>query len=161
EEELSRPFAYVGRWSPPGGGYGVDIINVKDPTKPQILYSWRIEEEKLHTGHGAITNVYFKSQGRYYDVQGIQLTGNGPDFDLGAVVLDVTSLPDTNGIKVVSRIRTPDTPGGFHNIFAYKHSDGSVLLFATIQSNPNLPHGANVYDMGKMLAGAPDYGLVS
>ena len=161
EEELSRPYAYVSRWGPPGGHYGVDIISLKDPSRPQRLYRWAIEQHDLHQGHGAITNVYFKHRGRYYDVQGFQFRGGGPDEDLGAVVIDVTGLPDTTGIREAGRIRTPDTPGGFHNIFAYKHSDGSTLLIATVQSNPRLPHGANVYDMGRFLAGDADHGLIA
>ena len=39
------------------------------------------------------------------------------------------------------------TPGGFHNIFTYKHSTGRVLLFATTESPLSVSHGANVYDM--------------
>ena len=36
---------------------------------------------------------------------------------MGAVVLDVTALPAR--VEEVARIRTPDDPGGFHNIFFY------------------------------------------
>ena len=40
-------------------------------------------------------------------------------------------------------------------MFPYKHSDGRVLLFATIVA----PYG-HVYDMEKFLAGAPNQGLI-
>jgi len=80
-------------------------------------------------------------------VQSTQFRGSGPDGDLGAVVLDVTGLPDTGTIKVAAYVRAPDAPGGFHNIFNYKHSDGRVLMFAT--SGPF----AKIYDMDRALAG--------
>jgi hypothetical protein len=62
-------------------------------------------------------------------------------------VADVTGLPDTNKIKIVARIYMPGEPGGIHNMFAYKHSDGRVLLFTTL----NGPH-ANIWDMGKVIS---------
>ena len=64
-------------------------------------------------------------------------------------------LPDTSKVKVVARIRAPETPGGFHNLFAYKHSDGRVLLFTTTTSNV-----ANVYDLRKVVAGDTAHQLV-
>src|SRR5947207_15055499 len=128
EQELSRPYAYVSsRLDQPG----VDIISLKDPNKAFVLYSWRIEQPELHQGSGGMQNKYFKLKGRYYDVQSTQFRGSGPDGDLGAVVFDVTGLPDTTSIKVVARVRAPDAPGGFHNIYNYKHSDGRALMFAT------------------------------
>ena len=159
EQEISRPYAYVARWGPEGGFFGFDIIEFKDPTKAKLLYRWVIENPELHQGHGAVTNHYFKLNGRYYDVEGFQFRPGGPDPDLGAVVVDVTGLPDTSKIREAGRIRTPDTPGGFHNLFTYKHSDGRALLFATVESPPTTPHGANVYDMERFLAGDTTYGL--
>lgn len=58
-------------------------------------------------------------------------------------------------MQEVGRIRAPDTPGGFHNIFAYKHSDGRVLLFTTVAE----PH-ANIYEMERFLNGAEDQGFL-
>ncbi len=119
-----------------------------------------IENQELHGGTGGMDGKYFKiknkaGQTKYYYVQSFQFGNSGPDADLGAVVVDVTGLPDTSKVKIVSRIRFPETPGGFHNIFTYKHSDGRVLLFAT--------HGgpeALVYDMDKLLNGDPKQGLI-
>jgi hypothetical protein len=74
-----------------------------------------------------------------------------PDTDLGAVIFDVTGLPDPAKVKVVARIRYPQSPGGFHNTFAYKHSDGRVLYFATINQSKAL-----VYDLAKVVSGAPE-----
>ena len=40
-----------------------------------------------------------------------QFTQGTPDADLGAIIFDVTGLPDTTKVKEVARIRTPDMPG--------------------------------------------------
>ena len=37
---------------------------------------------------------YFKVNGRYYFAQSFQFQQGSPDADLGAVILDVTGLPD-------------------------------------------------------------------
>ena len=92
---------------------------------------------------------YFKIGQKYYFVQSLQFMQGSPDADLGAVVFDVTGLPDSSKVKEVARLRYPAAPGGFHNIFAYKHSDGRVLLFATINDTKAL-----VYDLGKVVSGA-------
>ena len=85
----------------------------------------------------------------------MQFAAGGPDVDLGAVVFDVTSLPDVSGVREVGRMRAPDTPGGFHNIFMYKHSSGAPLLFATTSGQH-----ANVYDMSLFVQGDSAQGLV-
>ena len=112
-----------------------------------VLYNWRIENSALHVGMGGMDGKYFKIDGpceasahnhvargsgsscaRYYYVQSLQFSQGTPDADLGAVVADVTGLPDTTKVKIVNRIRIPDHTGGIHNTFAYKHSDGHVYL---------------------------------
>ncbi len=153
EQEPSRPYAYLSRVLRPT--FGFDIVSLANPASPTLLYSWRIENPELHVGLGAMDAKYFKHQGRYYIIQSFQFAPGGPDADLGAIVFDVTGLPDTSTVRPVARIRAPDTPGGFHNIFAYKHSDGRALLFTTT----NGPH-ANVYDLGKAVAGDSTYGFV-
>ena len=153
EQEMDRPYVYAGRIMNPT--FGFDIISVADPGNAEVIYEWRIEDAELHVGLGGMDPKYFKHDGRYYLVQSMQFAPGGPNLDLGAVVFDVTSLPDTSGIQEVGRIRAPDTPGGFHNIFMYKHSSGAPLLFATTSG----PH-ANVYDMAKFLSGDPQQGLV-
>ena len=67
----------------------------------------------------------------------------------------MTGLPDVSTIREIGRIRSPEFAGGFHNIFAYKHSDGRVLLFTTSTG----PH-ANVYDMEKFISGGENHGLI-
>jgi hypothetical protein len=152
EQELSRPYAYVQR---DFGLYGFNIIDLKDPVKARIMYSWNIENPELHTGRGGSDGHYFKYQGRYYYVQSFHFGQGGPDADVGAIFFDVTGLPDTSKVLEVGRIRAPETPGGFHTLFPYKHSDGRVLLFTT----PGAPH-ANVYDVGRFLAKDPAQGLI-
>ena len=167
EQELSRPYVYVARadWNndpdkprQTGGAIqylaetskGVDIISIKDPNHAKLLYSWRIPSGELHQSTGGMDNKYFKLKGRYYDAQSLQF-GNGPDGDVGAVVLDVTGLPDSSKVKQVGMIKMPEQSGGFHNFFMYKHSDGRTLLFTNTKG---------IYDMEKFLAGAPDFGKV-
>jgi hypothetical protein len=148
EQELSRPYAYVSNWT--NGGF--HIVNLKDPQKANVIYTWQIENPELHQGV-SLGPVYFKSRGRYYFVQSFQFRAGGPDVDLGAVVFDVTGLPDTTRVKEVARMRTPEIPGGFHEDYAYKHSDGRALLFATTNG-----HSAYVYDIDLVVKG--EKGLV-
>jgi len=147
EQEPSRPYTYV---SQSRDRQGFSIISTKDYQFKKI-YSWRIENSELHGGTGGMDGKYFKLNGKYYYVQSFQFGQSGPDSDLGMIVFDVTSLPDTSKIRPVARIREKEYLGGFHNIFAYKHSDGRVLVFTTI----NGPY-SNVYDMGKIVSGAPE-----
>ena len=157
EQELDRPYAYVGRMVYGfEGDKGIDIIDLHDPTNPERVYSWRIENQDLHLGTGGMDVKHFKWNERYYVVQSLQFRQGGPDRDLGGVVLDVTGLPDPASVREVARIRSPDTPGGFHNIFIYKHSNGRVLLMTTV-SGPF----AHVYDLGYIVEGFMDDALVA
>ena len=161
EQDTARPYAYVSRRrGAEGGAMGFDVIGLEDPGDPEVLYRWRIEDASLHMGDGGRDGDYFQLDGRTYYVQSLQFNQGGPDYDLGAVVFDVTSLPDPSGIEEVGRIRTPEIPGGFHNVFMYKHSDGRALLFATLESAVSDDQGANIYDMAAFLDGAEDDGLV-
>lgn len=152
EQEPGRPYAYLARVL--GPTKGMDIVSIEDPANPKLLYRWRIEDPELHIGLGGMDTKYFKHDGRYYVIQSVQFFG-GPDTDLGAVVFDVTGLPDASTVKEVGRIRAPDTPSGFHNIWAYKHSSGKPIMVATTSG----PH-ANLYDLAAFLDGAEDYGLI-
>lgn len=149
EQELHRPFAYVARMVyGTEGPKGTDIISIADPEKPELLYEWRIENQDLHQRTGGMDVKHFKWKDRYYLVQSLQFGQGGPDTDLGAVILDVTGLPDASTVREVARIRRPDMPGGFHNIFIYKHSDGRVYLFTTARAP-----GALIYDLGMIVEG--------
>ena len=72
-----------------------------------------------------------------------------------AIVFDVTGLPDTSKVKEVRRLKVPENPGGFHNLYTYKHSDGRVLLFST-STGPF----SSIWDMSKFVGGAPDQGFI-
>ncbi|MEQ9104507.1 MAG: hypothetical protein RIE53_07390 [Rhodothermales bacterium] len=155
EQELSRPYVYVSRGTVgEGTERGTDIIDISDPSNPRVIKRWRIEDQDLHTGLGGMDVKYFKWAGRYYVVQSTQF-GPGPNTDVGAVVLDVTGLPDPNSVREVARIREPELPGGFHNIFIYKHSNGRVYLLTTV-TGPN----SHIYDLGKVVEGDVENALV-
>jgi len=149
EQELERPYAYVAREVfGREGEKGMDVIDLSDPYRPEVVYEWRIENQDLHTGAGGKDIKYFKWDGRYHVVLSTQFGQGGPNADLGAVVLDVTGLPDPSTVEEVARIHEPELPGGFHNIFIYKHSNGRVLLFTTVRG-PD----AHVYDLGYVVEG--------
>jgi hypothetical protein len=148
EQEMNRPYAYVARMKyGEAGPRGTDIIDISDPSNPRVIYRWRIENQDLHTGTGGMDVKHFKWKGHYYVVQSLQF-GQGPNNDVGAVVLDVNGLPDPSTVHEVARIREPEMTGGFHNIFIYKHTNGRVLLVTTIRGA-----GANVYDLGRVVEG--------
>ncbi len=147
EQDPGRPYAYV---SQAHDRPGFTIMDLHDLNHIHVLYNWRIENADLHKGLGGMDGKYFKIKGKYYYEQSLQFMQGGPDADLGAVIADVTGLPDTNKIKIVARLREPDHPGGFHNTFVYKHSDGRVLLFNTL----NAPF-VEIWDLEKVLA-SPD-----
>jgi hypothetical protein len=152
EQEVGRPYAYV---SGSRDRAGFSIIDLTDPEHAETIFRWTIEDVDLHEGLGGMDAKYFKTNGRYYFVQSMQFAQGGADADLGAVVFDVTDLPDVSKVTEAGRIRAPQAPGGFHNMFAYKHSTGRTLLFTTTSAG-----GANVYDMDQFLAGDDDYGYI-
>ena len=157
EQELSRPYAYVARMVyGEKGDKGTDVIDISDPSKPKVIYKWRIEDQDLHLGNGGMDVKHFKWNDRYYFIQSLQFGQGGPDSDMGAVIVDVTDLPDTSKVKEVARLREPDHPGGFHNIFVYKHSSGRVLLIATIRA----PYAA-VYDLGMVVEGRVEGAMIA
>lgn len=145
EQELSRPFVYVAQRF---GSSGFFALSIEDPTRPRILHRWTIDDPDLHLGTGGLDPKYAKVDGRYYLVLSFQFDQGGPDWDLGAMVFDVTGLPDGSKVRKVAEIRVPEYPGGFHNIFMYKHSDGRALLFATTQSQYNY-----IYDLAQVVRG--------
>ncbi|HKI95588.1 MAG TPA: hypothetical protein VJ992_09890 [Gemmatimonadales bacterium] len=145
EQDPGRPYVYASGFT----NFDAQIYDIQDPSHPKKIYDWTIENPELHRGIGAMDGKYFKIGKRYYYAQSYQFMQGSPDQDLGAVIFDVTGLPDTSKVKVVARISFPEAPGGFHNTFAYKHSDGRVLYIATV----NEPY-ALVYDLGKVVSGA-------
>ncbi len=144
EPEMNRPYVYVSGFV----NNDMQIYDIKDPAHPKMLVDWSIENPELHRGIGAMDGKSFKIGDHYYYAQSYQFMQGSPDAELGAVIFDVTGLPDPKSVKVVARINYPAAPGGFHNTFAYKHSDGRVLYFATVGEAKAL-----VYDLAKVVAG--------
>src|SRR5215510_7742933 len=105
EQDRARPYAYVSRSIGAVHDPGFDIISLKDPERAKLIYSWRIDNPELHAGFGGIEGKYFKTRGRYYYVECFQFLLSGPDADLGAIVFDVTGLPDTSTVREVGRIK--------------------------------------------------------
>src|SRR5882672_7056722 len=66
EQELSRPYAYVSRMHGTTNSAGFNIINLKDPSRAQMIYYWNIDKPELHKGMGGMAPNYLKSKGRYY-----------------------------------------------------------------------------------------------
>ena len=159
EQDMDRPFAYVGRevlGQSEGGERGLDVIDISDPADPKVIHRWRIEDSDLHVGAGGKDIKAFSWEGRHYIILSVQFRQGGPDYDLGAIIFDVTGLPDVSTFREVARIQGPEELGGFHNIFTYRHSNGRALLFATTTTP-----AAHVYDLGYVLAGRDDERLVA
>ncbi len=146
EQDLTRPYAYVARRNG-----GLDVIDLNDPENPTVLHRWRIDDMDLHVGSAGTDIKIFQWADRNYLVHAVQFRRAGPNSDLGAIVFDVTGLPDVSTFREVARLQGPQEQGGFHNVFVYRHSNGRVLLFATRVA----PH-ANVYDLGYLVEGRPD-----
>jgi len=156
EQELNRPYAYVGRASIlEEGPKGMDIIDLGDPSAPRVILRWRLENQDLLMNRGGMDVKYFKWEDRYYVVQSFEF-GQGPGTDLGAIVFDVTGLPDPEAVAEVARIHIPEYPGGFHNIFIYKHSNGRPLLLTTVRTGQ-----AHVYDLTEVVGGRIDESLIA
>ncbi len=160
EQDMSRPYAYVGRQLASGRppetlvARGMDVVDISDVENPKVLHRWRIENPDLHVGGGGKDIKIFSWKDRHYAVLAFQFRQGGPDADLGAIIFDVTDLPEK--IEEVARIQGPGELGGFHNIYVYKHSNGRVLLFSTVSA----PH-ANIYDLGYVVEGRVDEALVA
>ena len=144
EQEMGRPYVYVSGFV----DNFFNIVSVKDPSNPKTLFHWQIDNSALHGGLGFLRGVPFKVKGRYYYAQCMQFIGSGPIL-ISVIIFDVTGLPDAKLVKEVARVRYPQALGGFHDVVAYKHSDGRVLLFTLAATN----HG-NIYDAEKIVSGA-------
>ncbi len=156
EQDLDRPYAYVGRASIlEEGPKGMDVIDLSDPANPRVLLRWRLEDQDLHMNRGGMDVKYFQHRGRHYVVQSFEFS-QGPGSDLGAVVFDVTGLPDPDQIREVARIMIPEYPGGFHNIFIYRHSNSKPLLLTTVRTGK-----AHVYDLSMVVDGKVDEALIA
>ncbi|MBI4503689.1 MAG: hypothetical protein HY700_21320 [Gemmatimonadetes bacterium] len=142
DQDLSRPYVYFSHRTPAG----FHIIDIKDPRKSSVIYSWQIENPEL--AQGSSTGVMlFKLKGRHYSIASMQLGQNGPASDVVAVIHDMTGLPDTTKVKEVARIRNLENKGGSHEAFSY-NSDGRALFFTTVARGGV----ADIYDLEKVIA---------
>jgi|SRR5438552_12211234 len=72
EQELSRPYAYLGRMHGITHSSGFSVINLTIPAKASVLYTWQIENAELHRGWGGLRPIYLKIRDRYYLAQSFQ-----------------------------------------------------------------------------------------
>jgi len=141
EQEPDRPFVWVTRRHTPSGVTAVDISR---ESAPQTVYSWTLDNGNSSEGAGATDVTYLRSGNSVHLVVGVQSEGDSDETDLGAVVLDVSRVASGQ----VSEAARLSSPGGYHHLFAYKHSAASRLLFAT-------GGGAlDVYDFDAVLGGS-------
>lgn len=159
EQDLERPYAYVRRWRDRSG---FSILDLSDPADPALLYTWRIENaDDYELGFGE-TGKHFRVGDRHYYAAAISANAEGVDADLCLAVFDVTGLPDASTVEEVARVRDPGTKRGCVFVYAYRHSDGRTLLFATpsYRRDPRDSLHANIYDARRLVEGAEDFGLV-
>src|SRR5262245_4906721 len=147
EQEAARPFVYIPTWRDKSGFV---VIDVSRPENARLLYRWQIENAEVRVIGRGETGKYFKTHGRYYYIKSTVFARGTLDSDLGAVVFDVTGLPDTSKVREVGRIRGPDIPDGFISVFPYKHSDGRPLLFAALRNAAaGTEAHAKIYDLDR------------
>ena len=79
EQDLDRPYAYVARASlVDGGPRGTDVIDISDPTNPEVIVRWRLEDQDLHANRGGMDVKYFRWKERHYIVQSYEFGAGGP-----------------------------------------------------------------------------------
>lgn len=110
EQAPDRPYAYLATRGEQGGFVALDLTDIASPTSVAL---WPLAETE---GRDL---TLFARQGRHYLVQATSS---------GAVVVDVTGMPDDSRLQEAARI--PEERG-FRGLFAYRHSDGRALLLAT------------------------------
>lgn len=145
EQENGRPFAYAAQSLERTGFTAFDI---SDPEHARVLLRWTIDRPEAHRGRGGVRARYFRARGGTYLALGTSFDSSSAEPDLAALIVDVSALPDTSRVRVVTRLRLPEAPGGARDLFVYKHSDGRGLLFIAARE----PF-AEVYDLDAIVAG--------
>ena len=141
-----RPYVYLCGFV----NFDVLIYDIRNTSAPKKVFEWTIENPELHRGIGAMDGKYFKIGDRYYDAQSIS-SCRAARHRPRRGDLRRHRAARSSKVKVVARISIRRSPGGFHNTFAYKHSDGRVALLATVNQSKAL-----VYDLAKVVSGAPE-----
>jgi hypothetical protein len=152
ERELSRPYVYVSGMTDDQGFW---VVTVAEPTKPRVLYHWHFPRSPQDTGLGGENGRYFKLDGRYYYAKNVSYSKGSPHDTLGLIVFDVTGLPDPATIKEVAHISAMGARTV--HVYAYKHSDGRVLLITT----PTIGAYAQIYDARKLIAQGAQQALIA
>ncbi len=122
DQTQGRSLIYVARRFEPTG---FDAVDISDPARPEIIFSWSLPGH--YAGSGATDITYFEEHGKTYVVLGMRLPEDKSYGNLGAIVFDVSALPG-GIVRETDRILSP---GGLHHVFAYRHSSGSNLLFTS------------------------------
>ncbi len=146
EQDPDRPYVYVCGFT----NFDTQIYDVRDPAHPKKLFDWTIENPELHRGIGAMDGKYFKIGNQYYYAQSFQFMQGSPDADLGAVDLRrhrPARLEQGQGGRPHPLSRGA---GRLPQHFAYKHSDGRVLLLRDDRTSTK----ALIYDLAKVVSGA-------
>ena len=92
EQDRDRPYVYICGFV----NFDTQIYDISNTASPKKIFDWTIENPELHRGIGAMDGKYFKIGNRYYYAQSFQFSQGSPDADLGAVIFDVTGLPDSS-----------------------------------------------------------------
>lgn len=136
DQDMARPFAYLATRAEPAG---LAVIDIADIAEPRLIAQWHMDDQAGLASHGLTTFVH---EGRHYLAQAFA-DDDAAESNIGAIVLDVTELPD---IRETARVTTP---GGYRALFAYRHSTGSSLLLATGGGT------LDVYDVADVLQERP------
>ncbi len=149
EQNLDRPYVYIARRFAP---QGFDIIDLTHPARPRLLTSWQLPDEAPSTEAGTTDITYFMADGRTYVIQAFQFSEGSALAEVGAVVIDVTDLPNTDGLREVARLTSPM---GFNSLFVYRHADGRTLLLASGGAD------LQVYDLNILIQSGPENAQVT
>ena len=87
----NRPYVYLCGFT----HFDTQIYDISNTARPKLLYDWTIEHPGAAQRYRRNGWQVFQDQWKYYYAQSYQFMQGSPDADLGAVIFDVTGLPDT------------------------------------------------------------------
>ena len=126
DQEAGRPFVFVAREHDDGSD--IVAINIADPAQPRIVGTWEPQARQL----GDLTLFRHGSQSYL-----------AATHDKGLSVRNVSD-PDEGQFDPEAAV---DVDGGYHHVFAYRHSNGRSYLMAT-GGGP-----IDVFDIDRLLNG--------
>lgn len=141
DQSPDRPYLYT---SYQGASSGFNTYDLTDPGNPSLLH-----RSEWPTSDSRPTDIsYFQHDERTYVIVGSDVDAHAGAQDgapdVSAIIYDVSALRGDGSVTTVSQLSAPD---GFQTIFAYRHSGGSSLLFATGGTS------LFVYDLEAVLSG--------